>query len=145
MPFRRPRILIVDHQVDNCEMLPIWLDRNGTKYDFTTCYSAREALGLTAGRPFDLYILDYLMPDMTGGELCSALRFLDPNGAVVIYSAMNTPAVRADCKQSGADRYLLKPDDMDLLAPAVENLLEHRVRPPLATRPPQRLRPRSII
>ncbi|HEV8591497.1 MAG TPA: response regulator [Pyrinomonadaceae bacterium] len=144
MPFTRPRILIVDHEVDNGEMLPIWLDRNGTKYDFTTCYSSREARDLTEAKCFDLYILDYLMPDVTGAQLCSSLRMLAPNVPIIIYSAMNTPAVRKECYESGVDRYLLKPDDMDLLASTVEDLLYHRVKH-FAVRQPQRFRPRSIV
>lgn len=144
MSYTHPRILIVDHDVDNCEMLPIWLDRNGDRYDFTTCYSYREARDLIEMRRFDLYILDYLMPDMTGAQFCATLRGLDPNAPVIVYSAMNTPAVRAECINSGADLYLLKPDDMELLCPSVEQLLEHRVRL-FPVRPPQRIRPSSIV
>jgi DNA-binding response OmpR family regulator len=139
--------MIVDHEIDNGEMLPIWLDRSGTKYDFTTCYSSREARELTELKRFDLYILDYLMPDVTGAQLCTWLRKRNANVPIIMYSAMNTPTVRKECYESGVDRYLLKPDDMDLLSSTVEDLLERRPKhfTVLTATPRQRFQPSSII
>ena len=122
----RPRILIVDNNVDNCEMLPIWLDCNMDRYEIITAYTCREARDKIGRRRFDLYILDYFMPEMTGADFCTTLRQMDANGAVIMYSAMNTAHVRAESIRSGADLFLLKPDDMDLLGPSVEELLEYR-------------------
>jgi DNA-binding response OmpR family regulator len=126
MFYQRPRILIVDHDVDNCEMLPILLDRNMDRYEITTTYSCREAREMIRRRRFDLYILDYFMPDMTGAQFCTTLRQLDANGAVIMYSAMNTAHVRTESIRNGADLFLLKPDDLDLLGASVEELLQYR-------------------
>jgi CheY-like chemotaxis protein len=139
----RPRILIVDHDVDNCEMLPIWLDRNMDRYDITTAYSCRDARDLIGRRRFDLYILDYFMPEMTGADFCTTLRQMDANGAVIMYSAMNTAHVRAESIRKGADLFLLKPDDMDLLGPSVEELLEYRSTAFMGS-PLQMVRPTSV-
>jgi CheY-like chemotaxis protein len=124
----RPRILVVDNDADNREMLPLWLDRGQGRYEVITAASGREARELIVQRRFDVYILDYRMPEMTGSEFCATLRELDPNGAVIVYSAMSSPSVRAECAAAGADLFLLKPDDMDLIIPSVDELLEQRRR-----------------
>ena len=144
MSFPRPRILIVDHDVDNCEMLPIWLDPDQDRYDITTTYSCREARELTIKTRFDAYILDYLMPDMTGADLCAVLRKLDSNAPIIMYTGMSTREARENSFRSGADLFLLKPDDMELLAPAVDDLLSHRARS-FIPRPHRRIRHANII
>ena len=68
MAHTRPRILIVDHDVDNREMLPVWLDREQDRFEICTASSCREAREMIIRHRFDVYILDYLMPDVTGGR-----------------------------------------------------------------------------
>lgn len=142
--YTRPRILIVDHNVDNCEMLPIWLDRNQNQYEITTTYSAREARELTIKRRFDVYVLDYLMPDMTGADLAKTIRAMDPNAPIIIYTGLATDEARTDCIRSGADLFFVKPNDMDLLSPTIDTLLSYRVKQVVPKRP-QRIRPGSIL
>lgn len=128
MPHVRPRILIVDHDVDNREMLPVWLDRGQDIYDITTAAACREARNMIVHQRFDVYVLDYLMPEMTGAEFAKEVRALDPNGAIIIYSGMTNSRVRADCASAGADIFLVKPDDLDMLIPTVNEFLAQRDR-----------------
>ena len=142
--YARPRILIVDYDVDNCEMLPLWLDRNENKYDITTAYTCREARDLTVKRRFDAYILDYLMPEMTGAELAAILRKLDPNAPIIIYTGLATTDAKENAIKNGADLFLLKPNDLELLPNALDELLANRARSFMPNRP-RRVNVGSII
>ena len=128
MPHTRPRILVVDNDVDNREMLPVWLDRGREVYNISTAADCREARNMIVARRFDVYVLDYLMPEMTGAEFCRTVRELDPNGAIIVYSGMSNERVRTECVAAGADLFLVKPDDLDLLAPSINEFLQQRDR-----------------
>jgi CheY-like chemotaxis protein len=69
------RILVVD---DDSSVLNI-LTRALTSYELTIARDGAEALALANGRPIDLLITDYLMPEMTGDELIARLREKRPN------------------------------------------------------------------
>jgi two-component system response regulator HydG len=142
--YLKPRILVVDDDVDNCEMLPIWLDRQQNKYDITTGYSCREARELTVQRRFDLYILDYLMPDMTGAELVHTIRALDANGRIIVFTGLATAAARNAVVVGGCDYFFEKPNDLDLLHDTVEQMFAGR-RNSFVPRRPQRSQPGSVI
>lgn len=142
--YARPRILIVDYDVDNCEMLPIWLDRHQNKYEITTTYTCREARDLTVRNRFDLYIFDYLMPDMTGASLARSIREMDPSAPIIIYTGLATAEAENAALSGGADFFFLKPNDLDRLRIAVDSLLKNRVIHSVPNRP-RRMNASSII
>ena len=78
-----PRILIVDDEPANLRILERYLDE--TRYRVTTAASGSEALSIIEARgPFDLYVLDVMMPGMRGTELTDAIRARH-RGARVLY------------------------------------------------------------
>ena len=68
----RPMIAIVDDNVDNCEMLVMLLEAEG--YRAQGFFNAAEAFRSFQECPPDAALLDYAMPEMTGGELARLLR-----------------------------------------------------------------------
>jgi DNA-binding response OmpR family regulator len=88
--------------------------------------SGREAFALVNQEQFDLCILDYPLPDMTGVQLCSLMRQTGSGLPVLFLTAMDRPIDREKAMSSGADDYLCKPDDLDLFVPAVKRLLKKR-------------------
>ena len=122
-----PAILVVDDNEDNCYTLTRRLKRQG--YDnVTTAGHGREALELLAARPFDLVLLDVMMPDMDGYEVLETMK-ADPalrGIPVVMISALDEVDSVARCIELGADDYLAKPFDPTLLRTRVRDCLEKK-------------------
>ncbi len=71
---KRHRILYVDDDQDNCRMMKAWLSNRNYRYDVSAVCSAEDAISLIADTRFDLHILDYCLPMMSGAELCRFIR-----------------------------------------------------------------------
>jgi two-component system, sporulation sensor kinase E len=69
----KKRILCVEDHPDTCELITTILK----KYDCTSAYSKADALALATKEKFDLYLLDYHLPDGTGIELCLLIKNFD--------------------------------------------------------------------
>ena len=122
-----PAILVVDDNEDNCYTLTRRLKRQG--YDnVATAGHGRQALELLAARPFDLVLLDVMMPDMNGYEVLETMK-ADPalrGIPVVMISALDEVDSVARCIELGADDYLAKPFDPTLLRTRVRDCLEKK-------------------
>jgi DNA-binding response OmpR family regulator len=71
---------------------------------------------------YDLYILDWMLPDGTGTELCSALRKQGDSTPVLMLTARDAVEDRVKGLQLGADDYLVKPFAMEELLARIEAL-----------------------
>jgi len=103
------RILIVDDQVDNRELLQIILKWAG--FVTQTANDGEEALRSVAAEPPDLVLVDMLMPGMDGCQLTASLK-QNPDTRhipVILVSAMNDGATRKRALSSGAAAYITKP------------------------------------
>ena len=104
-------ILIVDDNPSNLNLLETLLQSDG--HQLTTAQTGQGALDLVARAPlFDLVLLDVVLPDINGLEVCRRLKN-DPATAhipVVLISAVRTDddSIRKGL-QTGADGYLVKP------------------------------------
>ena len=91
----------------------------------TMVSSGREALDLIAQQPPDLVILDVIMPDMDGLEVCRILR-ADPALANLLVLFLTAKAQQDDVTlglEAGANAYLIKPFDVEELLKWVNALL----------------------
>jgi len=77
--------------------------------------------------PFDLLILDVMLPGKSGFEICHAVRECGFDGAILMLTARGQVRDRVDGLRTGADDYLVKPFDPDELLARVAALLR-RVR-----------------
>ena len=68
---------------------------------------------------FDLYILDNLLPDGSGVDLCRRIRGFDPHTPILFYSACAYPRDLQAAFSAGAQEYLVKPVSFDNLTQAV--------------------------
>lgn len=117
-----PRILYVDDDVDACEMMSFWL-REECGYDVSAAVDGHQALKLIETEYFDLFLLDYCLPDMTAVALCKSIRELNPNAPILIYSALDREIDQQRAFQAGADYYLIKPEQLGEIRPNVDRLL----------------------
>ena len=114
------RVLCVEDDRDTCEVLHFIM----TDYDFTAVSTVAEAERLIRSERFDLYVLDNWLPDGLGVELCEKIRELGNTAPIVFTSAV---AQRQDidlAMKAGADRYLVKPYEPEVLVQTVKDLLE---------------------
>jgi two-component system alkaline phosphatase synthesis response regulator PhoP len=119
----RPRILIVEDDVAVARQVQGLLDRAG--YDAHVEHSGKAALVFASEHTVDLVILDLVLPDMSGYEVCRELRQLYHPWIlpVVMLTALSQPKDKLLGFSHGAEAYLMKPVATSELLSAVENLL----------------------
>jgi DNA-binding response OmpR family regulator len=120
-------LLVVDDNEDNRYTLSRRLTREG----YTTVVTAtdgREALDLLAARPFDLVLLDVMMPELNGYEVLERLRADDRlrHVPVIMISALDQLESVVRCIELGAEDYLPKPFNPVLLRARVGACLEKK-------------------
>ncbi len=103
------RILIVDDEIGALTLIGIMLERGG--FEVLKARDAHAALELLQTENPDLIILDVMMPDMDGIELCQRLRCMPTtqNTPIVILSARGDPESVERGLAAGATDYLQKP------------------------------------
>jgi two-component system, response regulator, stage 0 sporulation protein F len=84
------------------------------------------AVELMRKEPFDLMVLDYKMPGMTGFEVFQQARTLHPGMAVVLVTGHGTPEIINEANRMGFNGILLKPFTSDELRGTVEKVLADR-------------------
>ena len=117
------RILYVDDDPDSCLLIGLMLQQFNEDYGVIAVGSVQKALDLINDLGFDLYILDYRMPEMSGVEFCRLIRQTDAETPIMIYSAVLRDADRLEALNAGANAFLIKPNDIDRLNETVEQLL----------------------
>ena len=99
-------------------------------YDVHTCTNGREALGEIIRTKPDLVLSDIMMPEMDGNTLCTRLK-TNPNTnsiPVVLLTAKNRDEDKLESLETGADAYIVKPFNMDILRRTIINLInKHRL------------------
>ena len=95
-------------------------------YQVTSARSGKEAIQKVLDKMPDLAILDVMMPDMDGYELCQNLRQspLNVTVPIILLTAMSSDMERAQAIKAGANDIWSKPFDMDLFRRKVGELLK---------------------
>ena len=118
---RRRHILCAEDHEDTRAMMACWLDMLG--YEVTTAGSIAETLPLTERGKFELLILAGWFPDGLGIDLCKRIRAFDTRTPIVFVTAF---AYQADVQkglESGAQAYLTKPVDIEVLEQTIEEFI----------------------
>ncbi len=105
----KKRILAVDDDATALNALRQILSQKG--YDVTTAVNGPDALRAFQEAPFDLVILDVVMPGMSGYEVCREIR-KDPRAKdtpVVFLTAKGMITDMDEGEEAGSDLYLIKP------------------------------------
>ena len=106
---RRRKILLVDDTRTVILFEKMLLAGEG--FDIRCAYNGREALDMVNEDPPDLILLDLLMPEMDGYEVCERLKS-DPatsDIAIIVVSTRSSEESVERCLSMGADYYIFKP------------------------------------
>lgn len=118
------KILIVDDDVDSLKLIGLMLQRQG--YQVGVANTGGQALSKIDSDQPDLVILDVMMPDMNGYEVCRRLRN-NPNTRhipIIMFTAKTLIDDKVAGFEAGADDYLTKPTHPAELASRVEAILQ---------------------
>lgn len=101
------RVLIVEDERTIAAYVKRGLEEQG--YAVDAAYDGREALEWLDAAPFDLVVLDVMLPELNGLEVCRELRARGFRMPVLMLTARDTVDDRVNGLDSGADDYLVKP------------------------------------
>ncbi len=127
----RGRVLIVDDDRTTCLVLRRILLQDG--YEVAVARNGTEAIQLCRSGTQDLILLDYMLPDMDGAQVCASIRNEQNHGdtPILVLTSRNDDAAVKTALDAGANDFITKP----FLAPA----LRQRVRHIVAARGAERL------
>ena len=101
------RILVVDDESRITDFVSRGLRREGFSVDVAA--DGKAGLESALGQPYDLVILDLLMPGLDGVSVLRGIFARKPDQAVIVLSALSDIRSKVDCLELGAEDYLAKP------------------------------------
>lgn len=112
-------VLCVEDDLDTQEMLRILIRERG--YGFEVAGTRADALRLIQEKDIALVLLDNLLPDGNGVELCRQVREFDKRLPIIFVSGSAREDERREALRSGANAFLTKPLALDELFATLNN------------------------
>jgi CheY-like chemotaxis protein len=123
MPTPTFRILCVDDDDDVSLIINTLLHQANSNYEIQSIKTPEEGLRLATIEEFDLYVLDYRYPQMSGLDLCRRIHHIHPHTPILFFTGEARDAMRQQALEACAQAYLVKPGDLNNLAATVERLI----------------------
>ena len=112
------KILVIDNETDQLAMMREILGRLG--YAVTTADTPEAAVALARQHPFDVILIDLIMPDIEGTELCEQIRQHLPDSRIIAFSGHIHLYSKEQLSRAGFDGMLRKPASIEELRTAIE-------------------------
>ncbi len=122
----QPRILLIEDEEHLLEAIKLNLELEN--YQVTTAVNGKKGLKTYHEGRYNLIILDVMMPEMDGFQVCEMIRLENTEIPILFLTAKNTSEDRINGLKRGADDYLVKPFNLEELLLRVGILLR-RSRP----------------
>lgn len=116
------RILLVEDEESLQTLLDINLTAEG--YDVTIAGDGKVAMDYFDRASYDLIILDIMLPEIDGLEVCERIRLSDQKTPILFLTARDEPSDRVQGLKIGGDDYLAKPFVLEELLLRVQNLIK---------------------
>ncbi|MDI1255777.1 MAG: response regulator transcription factor [Flavobacterium sp.] len=111
-------ILIVEDEIGIIRFLKQGLEEEG--YEVTSASDGVKALELVQKQSFDLLLLDWMLPKMTGLEVCKAIREKEIRTPIIFLTAKDTVQETIEGLKAGANDYIKKPFSFDELVERIK-------------------------
>ena len=121
-----PRVLLAEDEKSLREGIKLNLELEG--YEVEEADNGSEALKKFGGQRFNLVILDVMMPEINGFEVCEKIRLTDSDTPILFLTAKDTGKDKISGLKLGADDYLTKPFDLEELMLRSKVLVKHSVK-----------------
>jgi len=125
------RILIVEDEVGILQFLQQGLEEEG--YTIITASDGEKALELLTNENFDLVLLDWMLPKLTGLEVCKAYRLQNKTSPIIFLTAKDTVQETIEGLQAGANDYIKKPFSFDELVERIKIHFRNKAEEQLLT------------
>ena len=123
-PQKLPKLtaLIIDDDKTNRQLFARIIESYG--YEVLTITNGTEAMRVLESRDVDIVLLDVMMPDENGFEICRRIKSKDDIAEipVILMTALFDPQSRSEARLAGANAFFSKPFDMDELKRTMANL-----------------------
>lgn len=124
------KIIVIDDDAAVTDLLSVLLKSHG--FEVRATNDSTEGLGLIRDEKFDIVILDLMMPEMDGWEICKEVRSFS-QVPIIVLSALNDPSMVASVLDAGADDYLTKPTPSRILIAHINRLIRRNGSVSLST------------
>jgi two-component system OmpR family response regulator len=121
-----PKVLVVDDEPNIRELVQVALKFHGCAV--TLGATGKDALSLAASEKPDLIVLDVMLPDIEGFEVCRRLRANGDEVPVIFLTARDTTSATITGLTIGGDDYITKPFSVDALVARVRAVLRRAAR-----------------
>ncbi len=122
-----PKILVIEDEAPIAAMLELNLRLEGYSVEvLSDGQSAKNALDLAN---FDVLVLDIMLPNVNGIEVCQYAKSKQPEVAILMLSALDSGDNRIAGLKAGADDYMTKPFRLEEFLIRIKNLLKRQTKP----------------
>jgi two-component system, OmpR family, response regulator len=121
-----PKVLVVDDEPNIRELVQVALKFHGCSV--TTSATGMDALALASAANPDLIVLDVVLPDIDGFEVCRRLRAIDNDVPVIFLTARDTTSDTVTGLTLGGDDYITKPFSVEALVARVRAVLRRAAK-----------------
>ena len=111
-------VLVVDDDKDMCDLISYALEDEG--YHVNKAYNGENALKEITKQPYDIMILDYILPGSTGLAVLEETRKTKPSMKTIMISGFADDSIKSRAKALGAYDFLDKPFDIKRLVKDVQ-------------------------
>ena len=125
------RIMLVEDEANIRKTVKMNLELEG--FEVVDVADGKGAIRTFEGQHFDLVILDVMLPDVDGFQICEQIRLTNTDVPIIFLTAKDTSADRIAGLKKGADDYLTKPFHLEELLLRVNNLLRRTAKNPVNT------------
>lgn len=125
------RILLVEDEANIRDVVKLNLEME--EYEVVTADNGKDALKIINEQHFDLLILDVMLPDVDGFQICEQVRLTNMKVPIIFLTAKEAAADRIAGLKKGADDYLTKPFQLEELLLRVNNLIKRSSESPKNT------------
>ena len=117
------KILCIDPDPSVSDWIKRTLSRGAIEASVIAVATGKEGFDHLITSDFDLCVLEYCLPDLTGAQFCTLMRQSGCSVPMVFFTALNRPVDRERALTAKANAFLAKPEDLELFIPTFKRLM----------------------